>query len=254
MLSHHERGRLGAKSFWGKYETDKNFRNKVINKWRQSRIRNYKASNKYVANITNREKQILKARLCGFLAADGSVFIRKEPNTGKVHHEIKFYPDDHKLVEIFAISFKKLYGKDVHIKQERKYYRVSICNKTATRDLLSIANFSSKNWTFPKIIKSRSSKIEWLKSYFDCDGYVGKKYIQLQSVNKEGLEQIQKLLNDFGIVSKIYTYKRKQKSWNINYLLNINRKDMIIRFHKEIGLRHTLKKERLESLISAEVA
>ena len=190
MKSHRERGVLGAKSFWHKYKTDKNFREILIKKWSASRIKNYEKTNKYKSGISTNDENILKSILCGFLAADGSVFIRTEKKTGKVHYEIRFYPDDYKLVELFATSFEKLYGKIVHVKQDNKYYRISICNKVATNDLLSLADFSSKNWTFPKkIIKSKECKKEWLRSYFDCDGYVGKKYVQLQSVNMKGLKK-----------------------------------------------------------------
>jgi len=254
MLSYMERGRLGAKNFWKKYKSDDIFRNKILEKWRKIRIRNYEKSLESFKKLNEEESEILKSRLCGFLAADGSVFIRKELRTEKVHYEIRFYPDDYALVELFNKSFERLYGKKVFYKQDGKYFRISISNKFAVRDLLSISKFSSKNWTLPKILKSKESKIEWLKAYFDCDGYVCKKYIQVQSVNKNGLNQISKLLKEFGIVSKIYVYERKQKSWNINYLLNINGKVMMTKFLKEIGFNHTLKKNKLQELIKAGVA
>jgi len=31
---------------------------------------------------------------------------------------------------------------------------------------------------------------EWLRAYFDCEGYVGKNVIHIQSVNKKGIEKI----------------------------------------------------------------
>jgi hypothetical protein len=194
MLSHTERGKLGAKTFWQKYKTDDFFRNRVLNKWRESRIRNYEKVIKSLHKVDESEREILRSRLCGFLAADGSVFIRKELKTGKVHHEIRFYPDNDVLVELFNKAFEKLYGSKTHIKQDGKYFRLSANNKFAVMDLLSIAKFSSKNWSLPKILNSKKAQIEWLKCYFDCDGYIGKKYIQIQSVNKKGLQQMQKLL------------------------------------------------------------
>ncbi len=196
----------------------------------------------------------LKARLCGFLAADGSVFIRKERKTGKIHHDIRFYPDSLILAQLFNDALRTLYGRVARTKQLGNYYALAVTSKQAVTDLLSMASFTSKSWTLPNVVVTRTAKIEWLRAYFDCDGYVGNKYVQVQSVNVGGLRVIQRLLNEFGIESKIYTYTRKNESWNINYLLNINKKEMRIKFLRDIGFNHPLKKKKLESLISAEVA
>jgi len=42
--------------------------------------------------------------------------------------------------------------------------------------------------------------------------------IQLQSVNKKGLEQTEDLLKGLGIDSEIYSYKRKQKKIGIQII------------------------------------
>lgn len=167
---------------------------------------------------------------------------------------MRFYPDNLVLAQLFNDVLKGVYGREAAIKSMGNYYALSLTSKQAVTDLLSIASFTSKGWTFPETIVTKDAKIEWLRAYFDCDGYVGKKYIQLQSVNENGIKVIQKLLEDFGIESKIYDYTRKNKSWNINYLLNINKREMRIKFLREIGFNHPLKRKKLESLINAEVA
>ena len=199
---------------------------------------------------------ILKSRLCGFLVGDGSVFIRKEKKTGKVHHELRFYPDNLVLAKIFLETFDKVYGRKCGLRSESngKYFMIYINCKNAILDLLSLSKFKSTKWTLPKNMKSREAKVEWLRAYFDCDGYVGPHYIQAQSVNGGGLKKVQNLLSEFGISSKMYVYHRKEKSWNTNYLLNINRKEMKLRFLKEIGFNHPLKRKKLENIMNAEVA
>ena len=43
---------------------------------------------------------ILKARLCGFLAGDGTVAIRREnKKSSSNHYEVNFYPDHKSLVK-----------------------------------------------------------------------------------------------------------------------------------------------------------
>ena len=52
----------------------------------------------------------LKARICGYLAGDGSVIIRKD-NGNNLHHIIKFSPDHESLIKPFVQAFKILYKK-----------------------------------------------------------------------------------------------------------------------------------------------
>ena len=190
----------------------------------------------------------LTAELCGFLAADGSVFIRKE-KTGKTHYEFKFYPDHESVLKRFLYIFEKLYGVVPHVKNMGNYFCVQIQNKKACIDLLKLAKFGSLSWTIPEIIKNdRKSARLWLRAYFDSDGYVGKKYIQLQSVNERGLKEISKLLTIWNIETKIYRYKRPNKNWNVNYLLNINKRQGRLKFLKTIGFTHKVKLNKLEFL------
>ena len=109
------------------------------------------------------------------------------------------------------------------------------------------ADFSALHWTIPfRVLSSPKSKKEFLKSYFDCEGYVNKKVIRAESVNEKGLLGIKKLLLDsFGIESKFYSYERKQKNWNKNYILVIAKKSERIKFLKTIGFDHSRKKKLL---------
>ena len=74
---------------------------------------------------------------------------------------------------------------------------------------------------------------------------MGKKCIQIQSVNEKGLLSMQKLLGEFDIKSNFYTYQRKNKNWNTNYLLFILRKESIYKFFKNIGFNHPVKQEKI---------
>jgi hypothetical protein len=189
---------------------------------------------------SHKDTDFLKARLCGYLAGDGSISIRKEKSTNKIHHEIRFYPDNNSLIKPYIIAFKKVYNKTPNVIKLHNHYVIRINSKIVAHDLLSLCSFGLKNWTMPKF-NNKKCKAEWLRSMFDSDSYVGKGYIRLKTVNKKGLESVKNLLNELKVeTSKIYNYKPKNKKWSINYILDI----------RNIGFNHKLKKEKLLNLIS----
>lgn len=193
--------------------------------------------------------KIEKARLIGFLTGDGSLTSLKNYKNGK-HHDIRFYPDDKRMVKIFVDDFNKLYLKKPSIRKLKKYYIVHVSSKPAWEDLMSISNFESLDWDFPEILQSQKEKIEWLRAIFDCEAYVyeDKNKISFQTVSLKGIKSIKKLLDEFGIDSKIYSYKRKNPKWNINYLLFIEGKNKIGKFYNEIGFNHLNKQLKLKNM------
>lgn len=202
-----------------------------------------------------RYNDILMARICGFLAGDGSVKVRKESN-GKIHHSVEFYPDDESLIEPFVEAVEKVYNKKLTIETHRKHFRLRLYSKVVVEDLLKIANFGIYGWEIPeKILKKQEAQMEWLRAYFDSEAYVGKYYIKVQSVNRRGLKSVKKLLKTFEIYPKIYSYQPKKFGWNKVYILVINKKMDRINFLKRIGFNHKKKTDRLLSYLNhAEVA
>lgn len=201
----------------------------------------------------------LKARICGYLAGDGCITISKANKNSDVNcYEILFYPDDVKMAEAFVFAFKEIYGKEIIIKKDYDYdmFRLAKRAKTASLDLLSMANFGTYNWRVPaNFLATDKMKIEWLKAFFDCEAHVQKNgIIVVQSVNKNGLEDVRKLLAGFGINSKMYKYVRKQKNWSINYLLHVLRKDAVKKYFDTVNFYHGRKKAKLASFFNAEVA
>jgi len=178
---------------------------------------------------------------------DGSVFYCKDIR-GKEHYGITFYPDDLAMANYFAKCFEEVYGIKLKIFKLKNHYKTYIKNKIIYNDLISIASFGSLEWTVPtRFLKSNDMKREFLKAFFDCEAYVWEKAIQLQSVNKKGLEGIKKILGEFDIASKIYEYERKNKNWNKNYILCIMRKEERDKYLKNIGFNHSLKMKKLNA-------
>jgi hypothetical protein len=218
-------GKIGAKAHWKKY------------------------NGPIIEHITNNHSVFLKekARVIGFIMGDGSI-TRIDRCPALQHHDISFYPDDEVMLNLFLDDFEKLYLKKPRVKNLGKYYCVRVNSKPACDDLRSYGSFSSLEWKFPIKLKTQEEKIEWIKAIFDCEAYVGPKDIRIQSVSKQGIESVQKLLNDLGISSKIYTYKRKNKNHNLNYILCITNKENIKKYNSLIGFNHSKKSIKLKNM------
>jgi len=198
---------------------------------------------------SQKNTDFLKARICGYLAGDGNISIRKEKSSTKTHYEIRFFPDHASLIKPYMNAFEKTYNKTPSIFKENNHYVLRINSKIVVYDLLSLCSFGLKSWSIPTF-DSKKCKIEWLRAMFDSDAYVGNKNVRLKTVNGLGIESVKKLLNEFDIKSsKIYQYKPKKRRWSINYILDIRRKESLKKFSELIGFNHKIKEGKLLNLI-----
>ena len=191
------------------------------------------------------------ARLCGFLAGDGSMMVRID-NNGSKHYVLRFFPDHESLVEPFVESLFKVYNKKPIIKKNYKHNGLICYSKTIVEDLLKLAKFGILEWRIPfNILVNKKSKIEWLRAFFDSEGHVGRNHIKIQTVNKKGMDDLEKLLLEFGIKSKRYTYHPKNKNWNDVYILLITAKQGRVKFLNTIGFNHKLKLTKLQEMLES---
>ncbi len=225
-------------------------RKRVSIRWKKEEEK-YKKHLKKISNSKN--FKIFKSRLFGFLAGDGHISVRQEnKRINSFHHQIEFYPDHDSIISPFIEAFTYLYLKKPAIKDKGNFYSVRISLKFACLDILKEANFGTYTWRIPlNFFDSEKCKIEWLKAFFDCEAYVGKKVIQLQSVNKTGIVQIKELLENLGIESKVYEYKRKNKNWGINYILCIMKKNARKQYLNKIGFNHKIKLQKLKNQLAS---
>lgn len=273
-MGHSSAGRKGAKSFWKKYHKDDKFREYLHKRWKNQRIDKEQKSmagklgakarwkgHKKIKKVKKKktivfpensfENKILKARICGYLAGDGCISIYKEKKKSSMNYAISFYPDHISMISPFIEAFETLYNRKPYVKKLKNYYSVRIKCKVACLDLLSITTFGTGKWRIPLDFLSEDSlKIEWIKSFFDCEAHVykneNKKQLHLQSINKEGMHQLKELLEYFDISPKLYKYDRKQKNWKRNYLLFIMDKKSRKIYLDKIGFNHSIKQQRLE--------
>ncbi|MBI4174319.1 MAG: hypothetical protein HY517_01635, partial [Candidatus Aenigmarchaeota archaeon] len=210
-------GKKGARKFWERFYSDSEFREKIIEskkhpmkdpvkshnaakiaamaRWKNHKKRNFKKPISIGIPPDTHENILLKYRLCGYLTGDGSLFIRSEKSRPKaIHSDIRFYPDDEKMLDSFLEAFTKLYNMKPKIYRENKFFRLQKSSKIVCRDLMRFTKFGTMEWKIPELKSNKDAKIEWLRAFSDCEAYVGKKAITLTSVNKRGLHQVQKLL------------------------------------------------------------
>jgi intein/homing endonuclease len=190
------------------------------------------------------------ASIHAYLCADGYV------TTGPATQKHKYYYIGLRnmnvvLLKDFQNKFSKVFGITPII--TKNVDRCKIQNKELTLKLLKgFGSFHSDKWTLPNF--DEEDLKSWLRSYFDCDGWAssikGKdRKIGLESINRKGIIQIQKVLLDyFGIESTIK--ERKNRSiWS----LTICGKDDLEKFQKHIGFLHPKKVAKLEEALNSYV-
>jgi intein-encoded DNA endonuclease-like protein len=190
-----------------------------------------------------------KARIIAHLIGDGALY--------KTNHDyvLKYEVSDKELLERFEMDIIEVYGLkpnwEINLsgKTGRPIQFVRLRSKLAFEDLVKYASYTSKDWHIKKYILNakKTVKREFLKALFDDEGSVipyGKlPIVRLYSINRTGLIQIQKLLDDFSIKSKIVGGFGSKR--NV-YAVVI--KDVII-FYKKIGFNLKRKNKRLREAI-----
>ena len=180
------------------------------------------------------EAKILKAMICGFLAGDGSVQVRKEKSF--YHYQLDFFPDDKLMMKKYIGAIKKVYGKIPSIRVRDNVFHVRKTSKTVVTDLIKLANFETSSWTIPhSLLISQKVKAAWLNAFFSAEAYVNQRSIKVQTINKNGMIEVSNLLNDFQIKHKTYEYQPKKENHSRVYIIFINPKSEREKYYKKIG-------------------
>ncbi len=196
----------------------------------------------------------LKALLCGFLAGDGCLEIRKEKKSGHIHYDVRFFPDDSIMQKAYCDAIKYVYGKEPKITKKGSITCVRVLSKTVVEDLFSYANFGIYKWSIPlKLFSVHGSKESWLRGFFSAEGYVGPRHIKVQTVNKEGIKGVSALLSELKISHGCYTYTPKKPNHSIVNIIMIHTKEARNIFYKKIGFDHYKKSCALKKSLGMEI-
>jgi intein/homing endonuclease len=191
-----------------------------------------------------------KARLIAHLIGDGAYYVTDHA------YNLKYEVRDEESLKEFNDDVIKVYGLEpswfwnTSGKTGKLIKFVLLRSKLAFEDLLRYATtYFSKDWHIKSSILNspKSIKREFLRSFSDDEGSVFKQHnkgiIRIYSINLNGLKQIQKMLMEFKILSKIspgYGLKR-----NVYGLVIYD----IKLFGDQIGFNLKRKQEKLESFI-----
>lgn len=186
------------------------------------------------------------ASVHAYLCADGYVIRNPETQKHKYYY-IGLRNTNEILLKDFQNKFAKAFGLMPIITNDG---RCKIQNKNIFFQLTKDFSYYSDEWAIPQL--SLNDLKCWLRSYFDCDGWVTvqkakSRVIGLESINKNGLEQIKNSLLKFGIKASDV---KKRKNKNIWYI-SICGKDDLIKFKENIGFLHPRKNNKLLEAVNS---
>ena len=173
-----------------------------------------------------------------------------------IPNRIKFSNCDKNSLNDFEFLSKKLFNLDCIKRVNKGVHEREINSKSLTDYLSNILNFNPGTSGIKKIPSKLMGMpdnltAELLKVLFDMEGYVpdlDKKTgpeIEFTSKSKQLVEEVQLLLNRFGIVGR---FKEKIVNGERYYRLFIAGSDNHRRFREKIGFNINHKKERLDKL------
>jgi len=219
-----------------------NLRKSALLRWRK------KLENDLSKIPKDKKSLLMKAALCGFLAGDGSVQVRKEKNYS--HYQLDFFPDDKEMLDTYCSFIKSIYGKSPTISIRYNVYNARISQKFIVYDLMKLCNFGIYKWNFPNnLFKIKGAKEKWLRAFYSAEGYVNNKTIKIQSVNLKSIKIVSDLLNEMEIYHSYYVYTPK----NINHskvgMIFIGSFDSRMKYYKKIGFWHSKKEKKLKQAL-----
>lgn len=216
-------------------------RNKKVAIARWNKIQNREKDN----FLTGDEANKIKAGICGLLAGDGSVQIRKQ---GKyIRYDLYLFADNQEMTDNYLKFIEKVYSKKPTVFKRYNMLVSRITSKTIVQDLTSNSKFGIHTWDLPsELFSVEGAKEYWIKGFFSAEGYVNQKYIKTQSVNIKGLDKVSKLLKEIGIENRTYIYKPKKPNYSDVAMLFIRHKEARKKFYEKVGFWHSKKERNLK--------
>ena len=191
---------------------------------------------------------IAKARIIAHLIGDGCVY--KSNHDYNIKYEVKDLESlnsfEKDMLSVYGLKLTKGFKESGFTGKPVPFLRLR--SKLAYEDLLKYSTYKSKDWKIKSKILQSSKQIkkEFLKAFFDDEGSVvpeGKKgIIKLYSINKEGLQQIQKMLLEFDVDSKLDSGYGAKRNVYALLIKDLNK------FNKEIGFNLKRKQSKLKQL------
>jgi len=186
------------------------------------------------------------ARIHAHICGDGHIYTEKG-NYG-LRYVIEYTNKELSLINDFAFSIYKLLGKyPTIIRRSSKNVIVArIKSKNLYEKLGALGAGKSREWRIPQTFTNNSNIfLEWLSAFIDDEAYIDtdKNRIIINSVNKNGLNQICNTLKTNGYTCKLYNYTNHDTT----RLIIPQRKNTCKLAHK-LKLANTTKKNKLRQI------
>jgi len=204
------------------------------------------------------------AELVGALTGDKGVFKRTR-RYGFYHgYDLSKY---HRYQISICLGKDRDWGQHISDLIFRNYgLRGSICydknewrfHSSSTRVFKDLSSYYDPTWNArkwrinPAVLNSAAPiRRSFARGYFDADGYPyfsksrDKVFVQINSVNKKGLEDMRELLRSLGYNPGLYRRYKKREVWEVT----IQRKSEVIRFYSEIGFSIRRKQGKLRRML-----
>jgi intein-encoded DNA endonuclease-like protein len=212
----------------------------------------------YSHNIPESSKTLTKekAYVIGVMCGDG--YLHKTKNSS---YQVAMQAIDKEFVEEFARCLEKIYKIKptisfikVKTRNWNNKYQARTCRKLIYNNLLQYSpSFKTKEWIIPNEIKNSNLKIQsaFLKGFFDSEGCIEYKSRRISgtSTNLNGLKEIQKLLHNFNIRTKIQLKNPKGNRSKVGSI-RIQDRRSIETYAQHIGLTINRKKIVLEKALT----
>ena len=189
------------------------------------------------------------ARLHAHICGDGHLYIDRG-GRGK-NYVVEYTNKSLDLIYSFTNDVVAVLGKrPIIIHPTKKNVLVArVKSKYLFYLLKRLGTGDSREWRASAFLNSgKEVLVNWLSAFIDDEGYLDqvKHRIVLNSVNYNGLRDVQSMLNILGINSKVYDYSEK---WDF-YRLIIGGIDNLCKLAEKLNLYHKMKRKILNKICS----
>lgn len=189
------------------------------------------------------------AYVIGILLGDGH--LKNDNGNLKGDWTVEAYFDIKTAAKKYQKAFYNTFKLKPKITKDRNYYVANIASKAIHKYLNLICKIpngaKSHKITVPNIPMNKNNLSCLIQGLFDSDGTccTKKKSVRYSSVSKDIICQLEKIFRSYYNINTKKNIWIKHKKYKPLYTIIIYR-DYLLKFKKNIGFKHPIKKEKLE--------
>ncbi len=176
----------------------------------------------------------------GYLVGDGHI--------SRIKRHVGITTGDKDQAEYFSQLSCRLFGLLPRLRWDKGRYRVLLHSEALSDFLVQFLKLttgpSASSKQVPDLVLRSPEPVirEFISSYFDCDAYAGKQGVILSSTSRQMIQQVQLLLLNYNILSRVRS--QKDGCWHLHITGNSAAK-----FAQKIGFHLRRKQKSLEKYV-----